>query len=89
MRPIPSMHRTQITQLERLKASIEEKSLVYPDYYLKPFHTYATGNLEWLAAAEVRWHTLCVRGFACKCSSLALGTGGCAAAPKATEAAVR
>ena len=28
--------------------------MTYPDYDLKPFHTYATGNLEWLAAAEVR-----------------------------------
>ncbi|XP_058756248.1 uncharacterized protein LOC131629478 isoform X2 [Vicia villosa] len=32
--------------------SIQNKSLVYPDYYLNPFHAYDEGNLTWLAAAE-------------------------------------
>ncbi|KAL5793637.1 hypothetical protein ACOSP7_002231 [Xanthoceras sorbifolium] len=32
--------------------SIQNPSLVYPDYYLNPFHAYDEGNLSWLAAAE-------------------------------------
>lgn len=32
--------------------SIQNQSLVYPDYYLNPFHAYDEGNLTWLAAAE-------------------------------------
>ncbi|PNX92828.1 menaquinone biosynthesis methyltransferase ubiE, partial [Trifolium pratense] len=31
---------------------IQNQSLVYPDYYLYPFHAYDEGNLTWLAAAE-------------------------------------
>ncbi|CAM8951674.1 hypothetical protein QQ045_017060 [Rhodiola kirilowii] len=31
---------------------IRDPSLVYPDYYLNPFHAYDEGNLSWLAAAE-------------------------------------
>lgn len=26
---------------------IEDKSIVYPDYYLQPFHAYDKGNLCW------------------------------------------
>lgn len=26
---------------------IEDKSIVYPDYYLQPFHAYEKGNLCW------------------------------------------
>lgn len=40
-------------QLEALRQQYDS-GLSYPDYYLKPFHTYTNGNLEWLAAAEVR-----------------------------------
>jgi hypothetical protein len=29
------------------KELLEDKSLVYPDYYLKEFHAYADGNLSW------------------------------------------
>ncbi|KAH0723777.1 hypothetical protein KY289_006821 [Solanum tuberosum] len=32
--------------------SIENPAIVYPDYYLNPFHAYDEGNLSWLAAAE-------------------------------------
>uniref|UniRef100_A0A7N0VEH8 Methyltransferase domain-containing protein n=1 Tax=Kalanchoe fedtschenkoi TaxID=63787 RepID=A0A7N0VEH8_KALFE len=31
---------------------VQNPSLVYPDYYLNPFHAYDEGNLSWLAAAE-------------------------------------
>jgi SAM-dependent methyltransferase len=34
-------------------AAVNDPSLVYPDYYLKPFHAYTEGNLGWLPATEV------------------------------------
>ncbi|MBW4574130.1 MAG: class I SAM-dependent methyltransferase [Aphanothece sp. CMT-3BRIN-NPC111] len=34
-------------------ASVQNPALSYPDYYLKPFHAYETGNLNWEAATEV------------------------------------
>ena len=34
-------------QLEVIKAELERKDIVYPDYYLKPFHAYDDGNLSW------------------------------------------
>ncbi|KAI7740571.1 hypothetical protein M8C21_027691, partial [Ambrosia artemisiifolia] len=37
---------------------IENKSIVYPDYYLSPFHAYDEGNLSWLAAAEAEAATM-------------------------------
>ncbi|KAK4577760.1 hypothetical protein RGQ29_028038 [Quercus rubra] len=41
-------------ELER----IQNPSLVYPDYYLNPFHAYDEGNLSWLAAAEAEAATM-------------------------------
>ncbi|KAK7342478.1 hypothetical protein VNO80_25432 [Phaseolus coccineus] len=38
--------------------SIQNQSLVYPDYYLNPFHAYEEGNLTWLAAAEAEAATM-------------------------------
>ncbi|XP_024370802.2 uncharacterized protein [Physcomitrium patens] len=40
------------------KELLENKSLVYPDYYLKEFHAYEEGNLSWEAASEVAPATL-------------------------------
>ncbi|CAA0808835.1 Unknown protein [Striga hermonthica] len=40
------------------KAAIEDPSIVYPDYYLNPFHAYDEGNLSWLAAAEAEAATM-------------------------------
>jgi ubiquinone/menaquinone biosynthesis C-methylase UbiE len=34
-------------------ANIKDPDLVYPNYYLQPFHAYKTGNLSWQAATEV------------------------------------
>jgi ubiquinone/menaquinone biosynthesis C-methylase UbiE len=34
-------------------AQIQNPDLVYPSYYLQPFHAYETGNLSWKAATEV------------------------------------
>ncbi|KAI3465819.1 hypothetical protein Pfo_022482 [Paulownia fortunei] len=40
------------------KGAIEDSSIVYPDYYLNPFHAYDEGNLSWLAAAEAEAATM-------------------------------
>jgi ubiquinone/menaquinone biosynthesis C-methylase UbiE len=34
-------------------AAVENPALVYPDYYLRPFHAYEEGNLGWQPALEV------------------------------------
>ncbi|KAK3157371.1 hypothetical protein QOZ80_2AG0120560 [Eleusine coracana subsp. coracana] len=39
---------------------IRDPSLVYPDYYLNPFHAYDEGNLSWLAAAEAEPATMSI-----------------------------
>ncbi|PNW85911.1 hypothetical protein CHLRE_03g200350v5 [Chlamydomonas reinhardtii] len=45
----------KLKELEAIKSELEDPGLQpYPDYYLKPFHAYETGNLEWLAAWEVQ-----------------------------------
>ncbi len=38
------------TQLESIKQDLENPAMQYPDYYLKDFHSYDEGNLNWLAA---------------------------------------
>ncbi|KAF5756438.1 putative demethylmenaquinone methyltransferase [Helianthus annuus] len=38
--------------------SVQNASVVYPDYYLSPFHAYDEGNLSWLAAAEAEAATM-------------------------------
>ncbi|XP_010279097.1 PREDICTED: uncharacterized protein LOC104613100 isoform X1 [Nelumbo nucifera] len=40
--------------------SIQDSSVVYPDYYLNPFHAYDEGNLSWLAAAEAEAATMSI-----------------------------
>lgn len=40
------------------KQSLENRDIMYPDYYLKPFHGYDEGNLNWLAAQENEAATL-------------------------------
>ncbi|KAG0628567.1 hypothetical protein M758_1G036200 [Ceratodon purpureus] len=40
------------------KELVENKSVVYPDYYLQEFHAYEEGNLSWKAASEVAPATL-------------------------------
>ncbi|CAN6311472.1 unnamed protein product [Urochloa humidicola] len=39
---------------------IRDPNLVYPDYYLSPFHAYDEGNLSWLAAAEAEPATMSI-----------------------------
>lgn len=38
----------------------QSSSVAYPPYYLRPFHAYPLGNLEWLAAYEAAPATLSV-----------------------------
>ncbi len=40
-----------VWDVERLQ--LQTPNLTYPEYYLKPFHAYDTGNLSWDAATEV------------------------------------
>ncbi|XP_057849818.1 uncharacterized protein LOC131060566 [Cryptomeria japonica] len=42
------------------KDAVENPSVIYPEYYLKPFHAYTQGNLSWEAAAEVEAATMSV-----------------------------
>ncbi|CAN6283533.1 unnamed protein product [Urochloa humidicola] len=39
---------------------IRDPNLVYPDYYVSPFHAYDEGNLSWLAAAEAEPATMSI-----------------------------
>ena len=34
--------------------AVLDKNLIYPEYYLKPFHAYDEGNLSWQCAVEVK-----------------------------------
>ena len=45
-------------QVYALKDEVEDKAVVYPEYYLQPFHAYPKGNLEWLPAFEVESATM-------------------------------
>lgn len=38
--------------LKDFKDKYENKSIVYPEYFLQPFHGYDKGNMEWKAAKE-------------------------------------
>ncbi|KAM7271332.1 hypothetical protein ACFE04_030546 [Oxalis oulophora] len=38
--------------------TIQNPAIVYPHYYLNPFHAYDDGNLSWLAAAEAEPATM-------------------------------
>jgi len=40
-------------ELHTIKQQMERPCVKYPEYYLKPFHAYDHGNLDWLAAFEV------------------------------------
>lgn len=40
-------------QLRQLKAELENPDISYPDYYLKKFHAYQLGNLDWQAVCEL------------------------------------
>ena len=61
--PWKSMVQQYESQLEILKSyknKYENRSLVYPSYYTKPFHGYNSGNMNWQAAIEAKAATLSV-----------------------------
>ncbi len=39
-------------ELVEFKEKLENTSVLYPDYFLQPFHGYDEGNMNWLAAQE-------------------------------------
>ena len=45
-------------QVYALKDVVEDRDVVYPEYYLQPFHAYPKGNLDWLPAFEVESATM-------------------------------
>lgn len=47
-------------ELEHFKIKKENKKLEYPSYYLKPFHGYEDGNMNWKAAEEAESATLSI-----------------------------
>ena len=49
-----------IETLSKQYDSLIDSKLIYPDYYLQPFHAYDEGNLSWQAAMEVESAALTV-----------------------------
>ena len=47
-----------IEELKENKEFLENKDIIYPDYYLKPFHGYDDGNMNWMAAMEGEGSTI-------------------------------
>ena len=50
--------KANLLQVYALKDAVENKAVVYPNYYLQPFHAYPKGNLDWLPAFEVESATM-------------------------------
>jgi ubiquinone/menaquinone biosynthesis C-methylase UbiE len=46
--------------IEKLKIEAENVDIEYPDYFLKPFHGYDDGNMNWKAAQEGEAATLSI-----------------------------
>lgn len=49
----PELRRMQLHDWPSELDGVQNRTLTYPDYYLKPFHAYEMGNLSWDAALEV------------------------------------
>ena len=41
-----------VNLITKLKIESENKDIIYPKYFLKPFHGYDSGNMNWFAAME-------------------------------------
>ncbi|MCO5556222.1 hypothetical protein L7F22_009768 [Adiantum nelumboides] len=48
----PELARLQVHDWSSELEAVQNQTLTFPDYYLKPFHAYETGNLSWDAALE-------------------------------------
>jgi hypothetical protein len=46
----------EIDKLSAIYDSVRISDLIYPDYYLKPFHAYDEGNLSWQVLTYI-WNT--------------------------------
>lgn len=53
-------YESKLDILQITRDKLLDKSLIYPDYYLQPFHAYDEGNLSWQAAMEVESAALTV-----------------------------
>ena len=42
-----------IEQLSNIFESVKSTKVIYPDYYLKPFHAYDEGNLSWQVVESI------------------------------------
>ncbi|ERT05233.1 methyltransferase domain protein [Lyngbya aestuarii BL J] len=42
----------EASEVKKIFSEINDKNIIYPDYYHKPFHAYDAGNLCWKAAFE-------------------------------------
>lgn len=64
--------------LRNIFDTFNQASIVYPSYYLKPFHAYDTGNLNWQAAMEVESASYAVHAhiFSSNLSSLSYEADG-------------
>ncbi|KAH7403942.1 hypothetical protein KP509_15G001900 [Ceratopteris richardii] len=49
----PELAQLQLHDWSSELEAVQNISLTYPDYYMKPFHAYEAGNLSWDAALEV------------------------------------
>lgn len=47
-------YKNNIELIQSYKDKYENTSLVYPNYYLQPFHGYDSGNMDWDSAVEVK-----------------------------------
>ena len=67
------LFRCSTTQAEL--ARLTDASVAYPEYYLKPFHAYSEGNLNWLAAfeAESATYSMALRVWPAEVKAGALG----------------
>lgn len=52
------LRQVEASTLEPLQRRLEDPGVSYPDYYTRPFHAYAEGNLSWLAARECESATM-------------------------------
>lgn len=52
-RPHCKHQSVSLLQLEELAQQLTDPSLSYPDYYLRKFHAYESGNLDWKAVCEL------------------------------------
>lgn len=48
-----TLYQPELLKLEQIYQETVDETVVYPEYYLQPFHAYDDGNLSWMSAFEV------------------------------------